>query len=129
MSSTTRRNEVGQQPALNSRVNFKLTVCWDIAAFETFLEKFKTSPEQTITHAIGQINIDEDDLSDEYDFMDQDDEAHEQRRKEKAAAKLPKHKYADIMQKLADRTIDEVLIELDDIASVRPIFPWQKESN
>lgn len=93
------------------------------AAFETFLEKFKTSPEQTITHAIGQINIDEDDLSDEYDFMDQDDEAHEQRRKEKAAAKLPKHKYADIMQKLADRTIDEVLIELDDIAS------WEEETN
>ncbi|KAI5866553.1 DNA replication licensing factor mcm7 [Durotheca rogersii] len=87
------------------------------AAFEEFLEKFKTSPEQTLTHAIGQINIYEDDLSDEYDFMDQDDEAHEQRRREKASSKLPKHKYADIMQKLADRATDEVLIELDDLAS------------
>ncbi|KAK6954113.1 hypothetical protein Daesc_004075 [Daldinia eschscholtzii] len=93
------------------------------AAFETFLEKFKTSPEQTLTHAIGQINIDEDDLSDEYDFMDRDDEEHEQRRREKAAAKLPKHKYADLMQKLADRTIDEVLIELDDIAQ------WEDDTN
>ncbi|KAI1333181.1 DNA replication licensing factor mcm7 [Xylariaceae sp. FL0255] len=87
------------------------------AAFENFLEKFKTSPEQTITHAIGQINIGDDDLSDEYDFMDEDDEAHERRRRERAASKLPKHKYADMMQKLADRSVDEVLIELDDIVS------------
>ncbi|KAI8964838.1 DNA replication licensing factor mcm7 [Daldinia sp. FL1419] len=93
------------------------------AAFETFLEKFKTSPEQSLTHGIGQISINEDDLSDEYDFMDQDDEEHERRRREKAAAKLPKHKYADLMQKLADRTIDEVLIELDDIAQ------WEDDTN
>lgn len=78
---------------------------------------FKTSPEQNLTHAIGQINIDDDDLSDEYDFMDQDDEAHERRRREKAAAKLPKHKYAEMLQKLADRSIDEVLIELDDLVT------------
>lgn len=50
--------------------------------------------------------------------MDQDDESHERRRKERATSKLPKHKYADIMQKLADRSIDEVLIELDDVAAV-----------
>ncbi|KAI1436785.1 DNA replication licensing factor mcm7 [Xylaria sp. CBS 124048] len=85
------------------------------AAFEEFLERFKTSPEQTITHAIGQINIDDDDLSDEYDLMDEDDEAHEQRRRQKAAARQPKHKYAEMMQKLADRSIDEVLIDLDDL--------------
>ncbi|KAI1652909.1 DNA replication licensing factor mcm7 [Daldinia decipiens] len=93
------------------------------AAFENFLEKFKTSPEQTLTHAIGQINIDEDDLSDEYDFMDEDDEAHERRRREKATAKLPKHKYADLMQKLADRAIDKVLIELDDVSQ------WEDDTN
>ncbi|KAI1759048.1 DNA replication licensing factor mcm7 [Hypoxylon sp. FL1150] len=93
------------------------------AAFESFLEGFKTSPTQSITHAIGQINIDEDDLSDEYDFMDEDDEAHEQRRRQKAAAKSPKHKYADVMQKLADRTIDEVLIDLDDLAQ------WEDDTN
>ncbi|KAI1118969.1 DNA replication licensing factor mcm7 [Nemania sp. NC0429] len=87
------------------------------AAFEDFLEKFKASPEQTLTHAIGQINIDEDDLSDEYDFMDQDDEAHEQRRRQKTASKQPKHKYAEMMQKLADRSIDEVLVELDDLVT------------
>ncbi|RYO98601.1 hypothetical protein DL766_000964 [Monosporascus sp. MC13-8B] len=93
------------------------------ASFEDFLEKFKASPEQTITHAIGQINIDEDDLSDDYDFMDQDDETHEQRQRQRETAKQPKHKYADMMQKLADRTIDEVLIELDDVAA------WEDETN
>ncbi|KAI0404833.1 DNA replication licensing factor mcm7 [Xylaria palmicola] len=87
------------------------------AAFEDFLTKFKTSPEQNLTHAIGQISIDEDDLSDEYDFMDEDDEAQEQRRRDKAASKQPRHKYADMMQKLADRSIDEVLVELDDLVT------------
>lgn len=87
-----------------------------LAAFEDFLQKFKTSPEETLTHAIGQISIDEDDLSDEYDFMDED-EAPEQRRKQKAASKQPRQKYADMMQKLADRSLDEVLIELDDIVT------------
>ncbi len=89
-----------------------------VAAFEDFLENFKTSPEQSITHAIGQISIDEDELSDDYDFMDQDDEAHEQRRKERTAAKQPTHKYVDLMQKLSNRAVDEVLIELDDVAAV-----------
>ncbi|KAI0483171.1 DNA replication licensing factor mcm7 [Xylariaceae sp. FL0804] len=92
------------------------------AAFEDFLEKFKTSPEQSLSHAIGQINIDEEDLSDEdYDFMDQDDEAPARRRRDQA--QLPKHKYADMMQKLADRSLDQVLIELDDVAS------WEEETN
>lgn len=71
-----------------------------------------------MTHAIGQINIDEDDLSDDDDLMDEDDGSHERRRREKAASKQPNHKYADIMQKLADRSIDEVLIELDDLVTV-----------
>ncbi|KAI0017293.1 DNA replication licensing factor mcm7 [Xylariomycetidae sp. FL0641] len=105
-------------------LQYKKVVDYEVqqAAFEDFLGKFKTSPEQTLSHAIGQINIDEDDLSDEYDFMDDDDdEAHERRRREKAASKLPKYKYADMLQKLADRTIDEVLIELDDLVS------WERE--
>ncbi|KAI1335617.1 DNA replication licensing factor mcm7 [Xylariaceae sp. FL0016] len=94
------------------------------AAFEEFLSSFKTSPEQTLTHAIGQINIDEDDLSDEYDFMDEDDDAteRERRQRQRKPSKLPKHKYADVLQRLADRSIDEVLIELDDIAS------WEVET-
>lgn len=90
------------------------------AAFEDFLDKFKTSPQDTITHAIGQISIDEDDLSDEDDFMDEDGEAaqHDRRRKKAAQRQQPKHKYVELMQQLADRAIDEVLIDLDDIVSV-----------
>lgn len=90
------------------------------AAFEDFLKGFKTSPQDSITHAIGQISIAEDDLSDEYDFMDEDedDNAHEQRRRQKAAQKGPKHKYDEVMQRLADRSVDEILVELDDVASV-----------
>ncbi|KAF3016185.1 Mcm2-7 hexameric complex component [Neopestalotiopsis sp. 37M] len=93
-------------------------------AFEDFLVHFKTSPQESITHAIGQISIDEDDLSDEYDFMDEDDNAaHEQRRRQKAAKRQPKHKYAELMQQLSNREVDEVLVDLDDIVT------WESESD
>ncbi|KAL2016529.1 hypothetical protein VTK56DRAFT_3423 [Thermocarpiscus australiensis] len=87
------------------------------AAFENFLSDFKTSPEQTITTALGNITIDEDDLSDDYDFMDQDDEAHQRRQQEKARRRTPQHKYKDMLQELADRKINEVVIDLDDLHS------------
>ncbi|TPX16430.1 mini-chromosome maintenance complex protein 7 [Thyridium curvatum] len=88
-----------------------------LAAFEHFLQVFKTTPEQAITQALGNINIDEDDLSDEYDFMDEDDEAHQRRMQEKARRRAPQHKYRDMLQQLANRKIDEVCIELDDLAA------------
>jgi len=87
------------------------------AAFESFLQDFKTSPEQTITTALGNINIDEDDLSDDYDFMDEDEGAQQRRQQEKARRKTPQHKYKEMLQELADRKIDEVVIELDDLQS------------
>lgn len=90
------------------------------AAFTSFLKDFKTSPEQSITTALGNINIDEDDLSDEYDFMDEDDEVHQRRLQEKARRRTPQHKYKDMLQQLKDRKTDEFLIDLDDLASVRP---------
>lgn len=90
-----------------------------IAALEGFLTGFKTSPEQALAHALGDINIDDDDLSDEYDFMDEDEGAQRRRQQEKARKRLPQHKYRDMMQKLADRKIDEALIDLDDLATVR----------
>ncbi|KAK1754856.1 DNA replication licensing factor mcm7 [Echria macrotheca] len=86
-------------------------------AFGDFLTNFKTSPEQTITTALGNINIDEDDLSDEYDFMDEDDEAQQRRRQERDRRRKPQHKYKDMLQELADRKIDEVVIDLDDLHS------------
>ncbi|KAK3341679.1 MCM2/3/5 family-domain-containing protein [Lasiosphaeria hispida] len=88
-----------------------------LTAFESFINDFKTSPEETITTALGDINIDEDDLSDEYDFMDEDDDAQARRQLEKARKRTPRHKYKDLLQELADRKIDEVVIDLDDLYS------------
>ncbi|OAA69555.1 DNA replication licensing factor mcm7 [Cordyceps fumosorosea ARSEF 2679] len=97
--------------------DFKPPVNYDThqSAFEVFLKDFKTSPEHTITTAMGNITIDEDDLSDEYDFMDEDDETGERRRNDKAQSRAPHHKYKDMIQKLADRTRDEIVVELDDL--------------
>lgn len=66
------------------------------------------------------MNIDEDDLSDEYDFMDEDDEGQDGRRKTRSQAqtKTPKLKYMDLLHKIADRQEEEVTIDLDDIEAV-----------
>ena len=65
------------------------------------------------------MNIDEDDFSDEYDFMDDDDEEGQNaRRQTRAQDKTPKLKYMDLLQKIADRYEDEITIDLDDLATV-----------
>ncbi|TVY81812.1 DNA replication licensing factor mcm7 [Lachnellula suecica] len=86
-------------------------------AFQDFLQTFKTSPAANITHALGDMNIDEDDLSDDYDFMDDDDEEGQNtRRQARTQAKMPKLKYQDLLQKIADRYEEEITIDLDDLA-------------
>ena len=87
-------------------------------ALESFLTEFKTSPEQSLATAMGEITIDEDDLSDEYDFMDEDEGAAAQRQQEKERRRKPQHKYKDMLQQLANREVDEMMIDLDDLASV-----------
>jgi DNA replication licensing factor MCM7 len=69
------------------------------------------------------MNIDEDDLSDEYDFMDEDDDAQQRRLEAKQQSRLPQYKYKKMMQQLADRTIEEFCVDLDDLSSVRPNIP------
>jgi DNA replication licensing factor MCM7 len=65
------------------------------------------------------MNIDEDDFSDEYDFMDDDDdEGQNARREARTQAKTPKLKYVELLQKVADRVEDEITIDLDDLAKV-----------
>ena len=65
------------------------------------------------------MNIDEDDFSGEYDFMDDEDEAgHNARRQAREQAKQPRLKYMDLLQKVADRYEDEITIDLDDLAKV-----------
>lgn len=88
-------------------------------ALEDFLQSFKTSPKSELAGALGDMNIDEDDFSDEYDFMDDEDgEGHNTRRQVRTQAKTPKLKYMDVLQKVADRYEDEITIDLDDLAKV-----------
>ena len=79
---------------------------------------------------MGDITIGEDDLEDdEYDFMDEDGDARNAQQREKEQRRTPQYKYKMLLQKLADRTIDEIRIDLDDVLAVRWLsfeFPcWQ----
>ncbi|KAM0256690.1 hypothetical protein ACHAQJ_004844 [Trichoderma viride] len=93
------------------------------SAFESFLKEFKTSPEHTLTTALGNITIDEDELSDDYDFMDEDEQTRDRRQQERAKRKTPQHKYNDMLQLLADRKVDEFAIDLDDLAT------WEEQTD
>lgn len=81
-----------------------------LAGFEEFLTQFKTTAEEAVTNALGGMNIDEDDLSDYEDLMEHDGD----RGRAKPA---PHHKYKNLLQKLANRTETEAVIELDDLES------------
>ena len=89
------------------------------AAFEDFLLNYKstqTDLDLAATDAFEDLNIDEDGTSDEYDFMD--DVAGGKAARHAGRHKEPKRKYMDMLQKVADRQIGEVTIELDDLDNV-----------
>ncbi|KAM0332398.1 hypothetical protein ACHAQA_002678 [Verticillium albo-atrum] len=100
---------------------FKAPVQYDaqLAAFESFLKDFKATPEQSITHAFGNVTINEDDFDEDDDVME-DDEVAEERRRRLKESRIPQPKYQLILQELADRQINEVMLDLDDLAS------WEK---
>jgi len=84
-----------------------------------FLQNFKSSSsatESSATRALEDLNIDEDHLSDEYDFMD--DVANGSTRLPAGKGDRrqdPKKKYMAMLQDVADRYTSEVMIELDDL--------------
>ncbi|KAH0541898.1 hypothetical protein FGG08_003618 [Glutinoglossum americanum] len=88
-------------------------------AFVDFLTKFKSSSspsEASATSALQDLNIEDGDLSDEYDFMDDvegDDTS--RRRARRGAEGEPKLKYKNLLQEIANRTKSEITIELDDL--------------
>ncbi|KFA78392.1 hypothetical protein S40288_04923 [Stachybotrys chartarum IBT 40288] len=86
-------------------------------AFEEFLKDFKTSPEQTITTAMGSITIGDEDVDEDYDFMDEDEQTGNRRRGDGAQRGVPQYKYKEILQKLSDRILDEIVIDLDDLVA------------
>ncbi|EXJ65498.1 minichromosome maintenance protein 7 (cell division control protein 47) [Cladophialophora yegresii CBS 114405] len=81
-------------------------------AFQSFLEKFETSrtSSDAAAEAIDGLHLDGDHTSDEYDFMD--DIADEDRA---VSRRRGKRKYMDMLQEVADRERQNVLIELDDL--------------
>lgn len=100
--------------------------CTDLfaAAFEDFLSNYKstqTDLELAATDAFQNLDIDGDGTSDEYDFMD-DVSGGKETRKQNAQYKEPKRKYIDMLQKVADRQISEVTIELNDLDNVHYLW-------
>lgn len=90
-------------------------------AFKDFLKHFKTfesASESAATEAIEDLHIDGDTTSDEYDFMDDVEQdgaggtGRNRRRRE------PKQKYMQMLQEVADRERNHILIELDDLEAV-----------
>ncbi|KAI7973427.1 hypothetical protein EIK77_008336 [Talaromyces pinophilus] len=83
-------------------------------AFKDFLKSFKSfesASEAAATEAIQGLRIDGDRTDDEYDFMD-DVET------EGSARRDPKTKYMRMLQDVANRDSNSILIELDDLATV-----------
>lgn len=88
-----------------------------IEAFEDFLQTYKAAPATDVTSVLGAMHIDEDNLSDEYDFMDEEADGaggDDSRRR----SKEPVLKYLELLRKIADRDENEIIIDLDDLAKV-----------
>ena len=90
------------------------------AAFEDFLQTFKSAPTSALANALNGMRLDENNWSDdEYDFMDDEDEDGENAtRSARVQSKQPKLKYMELLQQVANRYEDEITIELDDLAKV-----------
>jgi len=93
---------------------------------EDFLRGFKASAsatEESAASALEDLHIDEDGLSDGYDFMDDAaDENGFTRSTYRGARDInPKLKYMEILQKVADRQTSEICIELDDLDAVSTV--------
>ena len=60
------------------------------------------------------MNLEDDDLDEEYDFLDESgDETTRPRRAD------PKLKYMRMLQQVADRQSNQIVIDLEDVAAVR----------
>lgn len=73
--------------------------------------------DSAATNALEHLHLEEDGLSDEYDFMEDVEEGKAIRSKP-GQYPDPKKKYMDMLQRVADRKLSEVMIELDDLENV-----------
>ena len=67
--------------------------------------------------ALEDLNIDGDGNSDEYDFMD-DVAGEKEGRQTNGHSRPLKRKYMDMLQKVADRQLNQITIDLDDLDNV-----------
>ncbi|KXG54076.1 Nucleic acid-binding, OB-fold [Penicillium griseofulvum] len=96
-----------------------------LSGFKDFLQGFKTfqsSSEAAATEALEDLNIDDGQTSDEYDFMDDVDETNGNTRGARRHRE-PKLKYMQILQDIANRDKSNILIELDDLAIFEKSMP------
>ena len=91
-------------------------------SFRDFLQNFKSSQsrsEEAAADAIGDLNLEEDGTSDEYDFMDDVADGDSAAPRRVGRSRPTKRKYMSILQEIADRELSSILIELDDLEEVR----------
>lgn len=79
------------------------------------MRNFKSSGTTEAADALGELNLDGDDLDEEYDFMDDADNGAEARQ---SRANKSKAKYMNLLQDISDRTKSHITIELDDLDTV-----------
>ncbi|KAJ5787727.1 hypothetical protein N7457_002717 [Penicillium paradoxum] len=94
--------------------------------FKDFLKGFKTfqsSSEAAATEALEDLNINDGQTSDEYDFMDDADETEGANTRGARRHREPKLKYMQILQDVANRDQSHILIELDDLAIFEKSMP------
>ncbi|KAJ5483268.1 hypothetical protein N7530_002514 [Penicillium desertorum] len=94
--------------------------------FKDFLKGFKTfqsSSEAAATEALEDLNIDDGQTSDEYDFMDDVDETNGANARGARRHREPKLKYMQILQDIANRDKSNILIELDDLSVFEKSMP------
>ncbi|KGO76881.1 Nucleic acid-binding, OB-fold [Penicillium italicum] len=94
--------------------------------FKDFLKGFKTfqsSSEAAATEAFEDLNIDDGQTSDEYDFMDDADEINGANARGARRHREPKLKYMQILQDIANRDTSNILIELDDLSIFEKSMP------
>lgn len=104
------------------RANWKFHVdsrC--LGAFEDFLTTYESTTPDLTTDALESLNIDEDDLSDEYVMVDDERDGNRTVRRPGQGGQTKK-KYMEMLQKVADRQISEVTIELDDLEKVCVLY-------
>ncbi|MCJ1330588.1 Mcm2-7 hexameric complex component [Thelotrema lepadinum] len=106
--------------ALFSTRRYQIDYSAQQGAFEDFLLNYKVSAssnEDSAADALEHLNLDEDDISDDYDFMeDAEGQSNGRRRASNSRNREPRRKYLEVLQKVADREISEICIDLDDLA-------------